>query len=661
MARESLGEEIVEDIVTEDVDEALTDDDQAPLFQLIGSASIPVSKNAGKRWNNKIKAALEVYASERDIWSETFRMYRLTGDAQMAGSEHIYAHLFENDTDENILRENVKLLLRATYARNPSIEVSSTSKDKKDLAKCLELAVSALLNRKQNPGVNGKARLRRQIVHAHLTNFGIVKLNWQEKKGSQQEALQELYSLQKQLKDAKDIPEIEELYAKLEQVEDELPLHTPSGLGLTNLLPHKLIVDPECSSVDLSDCNWVAEEVWFKNEYIDDRFFEKSDDGKRIRKSDKKAKDAREDASTSASGDDIRNRVVATVIDATTEERQQYLEKGKVKCYLVWDRLTRQISLYEDGDWSYPLWVYEDNLLITRFFPHFIVSYSEPIDGIVQPGESSQYIGQQREINKINRKIAYIRDVAFGAIIYNSKIVKGETALRLIEHLKNPTRVEAFGIDWDTEMKLDDVLHSYVPPVAKYQELFDKTDLMKVANRISATNDAMKGEQFKTNTNTTAVNTYNQAANVTTSELTDIVEDAVEELGWALCEVLVSKFSKDEIIDLIGNEYGQHFTPMTAQELNREFALTVVAGSTEKPSSMQKKTEAMQIAQALGQVGQGAPLTTMRIIARMFGEAFSEFLFTTEDEQSLVTETEANMTKGATQPVGGGAPAQPVV
>lgn len=650
MARTSLAEEVVDDIVTEDVDEALQDDDQAPLFQLIGNASVPVSKKAGARWNDRIKSALEVYASERDIWAETFRLYRLTGDVGIAGSEHVYAHLFTNDTDENILRENVKLLLRSTYARNPTIEVSSTSNEKKDMAKCLELTASALLNRKQNPGLNAKARLRRQIVHAHLTNFGIVKLNWQEKKGSQQEALQELYRLQKELSKAETVPDIEELYAQLEQLEDELPLHNLAGLSLGNLLPHKLVVDPDCTNNDLSDANWLAEEIWFKNEYIDDRFYEKGEDGGRLRKSDKKKKDVRADSEETRSGDDVKSRVVAQVMDATTEERQQYLEKGKVKCYLVWDRMTRQISLYEDGDWSYPLWVYEDNLQLTRFYPHFIVSYSEPVDGIIQPGESSQYIGQQREINKINEKTRYIRDVAFGAMIYNTKVLKGDTATRLAEHLKNPKKVEVFGLDWDPEMKLEDALHSFVPPVAQYQELFDTSQLREVANRVTATNDAMKGEQFKTNTNTASVNTYNQAADTTTSELTDIVEDAVADLGWAICEVIVSKFTKDDVINLIGEEYGKHFVPMRVEELNREFALTVVAGSTEKPSSMQKKNEAMQIAQALGQVGQGAPLTTMKLIGRMFSEAFSEFLFTKEDENSLVKETEANMMKGNTAP-----------
>lgn len=656
MARTSLEEDIVDDIATADVDEALEDDDQAPLYQLIGNASVPVSKKAGSRWQNRIKAALEVYAAERDIWAETFRMYRLTGDATIAGSEHVYAYLFANDTDENILRENVKLLLRSTYARNPSIEVSTTSNDKKGMAKALELTVQALLNRKQSPGLNGKARLRRQIVHAHLTNFGVIKMHWQDKAGSQQEALQELYKLQKELSEAKDVPKIEELYAKLEQLEDELPLHTVAGLGLSNVLPHKIIVDPECTHNDLSDCNWIAEEIWFKKEYVDDRFYERNEDGGRLRKSDKQKKDVRGDSADTASVDDTRNRVVNQVMDATTEERQQYLEKDKVKCFLVWDRLTRQISLYEDADWSYPLWVYEDNLKLTRFYPHFIVSYSEPVDGIVQPGETSQYIGQQREINKINKKMSYIRKVAFGALIYNSKVLKGPEAIRLVEHLRNPDKVEAFGVDWDPEQKIEDLLHSFIPPVAKYAELFDKQDLMSVANRISSTNDAMKGQQFKTNTNTASVDTYNQAANVTTSELTDIVEDAVEELGWAMCEIVVSKFTKDDVINLIGAEYGEAFTPMQVTELNREFGLTVVSGSTEKPSSMQKKNEAMQIAQALGQVGQGAPLTTMKLIGRMFSEAFSEFLFTKEDEDSLVKETEANMMKGNTNP---GAPPPP--
>ena len=102
---------------------------------------------------------------------------------------------------------------------------------------------------------------------------------------------------------------------------------------------------------------------------------------------------------------------------------------------------------------------------------------------------------------------------------------------------------------------------------------------------------------------------------------------------------------------------------MTVEEFNQRFSLMIASGSTEKPTSENKKREAMEIAQAVGQVGQATPMTSLKIMFRMFKQAFSSFSFTKDDEDMLNAEAQANMTKGQSTPQqpGGNAPppAQP--
>lgn len=658
MARSNVANDIVDEVANDTTPVA---EDNNPLpFALNGALAIPVSRKAGRMWKEKIDNALEAFEDERTLWDAAFVQYRKVTDMGVDGdndTDEKFRSKSQRILDENIVRETVKLMLRSTYTRNPTIAFSTSDEKRQPFADCLTAVITALLQRRSHPGVNARAYIRRHIVHTHLTNFGVIKLDYQDKIGSRQEALATLQSLRRNLVDKKSIDDIEEIYAQLEQLEEELPLRNDKGIRLSNPLPHRIIIDPDGTMTDLTDSWWLAEEVPLDNDYIRSKFMRKDGEGRWVRLSDGKGNfKTPEDEDN----ENLKDRVVGTVEGYTSADRLRAIGKDKTRCWMIYDKLTQTIMLYTDDDWSYPLWVWEPNVKISRFFPYFITSFTEPVDGVIQPGETSFYAGQAEEVNKINRKVASLRNSIFGAIIYNSKVMSADQAESLVKHLDNPKRVKAFGMQWDPDVKWEDMVKVFEPPAYNYKDLFDKSNLYNIINRIASVNDAMRGAQFRTNTNTTAINSYNEAANAVTGELTDIIEETVAALAWSMAEIVVDQYSQEDITALVGPTIAADFQPMSIDEFNQMFSMTVEAGSSEKPTSEEKKKESLEVAQALGQMGQAAPMTTLKLIIRMFKEAFSNFIVKKEDWAGMEEEIKVNAQKGiSTQQPPQGTPAQP--
>lgn len=655
MARTPVRAEIEDEVIraTGAVDEGdlpVDDAEDTPSYELIGSASIPVSRKAGARWNTRINGALNAFDPVRQEWAAAYTTYRtcsLIDGLKYDGTEATGAY-FEKNTDENVTRENVKTILRNTYTRNPTIELSTADPEDENEVECLKQVVNALLGRVQAPGLNAKSRIRRWIVHGHLTNFGVMRLDFQKKSGSRAEGQARLLDLQEKMSKEKDLDKLEELYAELEQVEESLPTMRDPGMILTNKPSSVIVLDPDTTYQDLSDCKWLDEIVWLGNTYLKNKFMKKDEDGTWVRKSDnRKPGSGFTGQPNNQNEKDIRDTIADQILGTTLESVESERNKDKTRCHIIWDRLTRQISLWIDGDWDYPLWVYQDDLKLSRFYQHFILTFAEPLDSVVQEGESAQYYGQAKEINIINERISYIRRLAYGSFIYNSKKVTPENVKKLVDYVRNPVKFEAIGIDFDPEVKLKDLFELFVPPDFDFQQLYDKSDLMRTIDRISSTSAVAKGDQFKTNTTNKAVEFYaGQAASVT-NELTDAIEDALNDLVHAMLEIIVSLYTKEQVIALVGGIVGEAFQNYSVEEFNAKFQISIASGSTEKPSTDNKKREAMSLAQAIGQVGQAAPGTTLKIMFRMFKEAFSSlFLFGKQDQQLLDQEVQAQLTKG---------------
>jgi hypothetical protein len=618
------------------------EDEDAPYLPAVGM-SIPVPKSFGKRVRKLFEETKETFQFEHKKWDRSFELYRQCGDEGIELDDGTsYAHHFENEADENIIRNNVRTIMRSTYMQNPHLEFTDVTTDK--LADSLEYIISFIMNKKTYPGINMKPKARRWILHGQLTNFGVIRLDFQPHEGSRQQAVVELQKIEAKLATAKSQKELDQCYAHLEQLHKTLPLSQNKGIALTNVMPQRIVVDPRCTHLDLSDADWLAEDFDMDRVFMQETYYYRDEEDGTLRmRSNPSA--TTEDVAEAAT-DDIKEKVVDLVINARTEEQQDLLKKGTVRCVYFYDKILRRVSLFNTEDWSHPLWVSNDDMGLSRFFRHFIIAFGEPIDGIIQPGETSYYIGQINQINRINRKAASIRDVIFNTLVYNKKQVDSKEVAKLISHMRNPTRVRAFGIANDADGKISEMLEALAPPSFQYKEVFDTAALRQAVDRSASISKIEQGEQFKTNTTNDQVNFYAQNRQETTSVLIDAIEDSFEALGWSISEILVSKYTKEDIVELVGPVKAEGFEPMTVQEFNQKYRMEIAAGSIEKPTSEFKKREALGIAQALGQLGQAAPGTTISIMLRMFQTAFSNLIVKEEDWAQLQQEISANLTKG---------------
>lgn len=630
---------------------------QKPSYTLVGDASIPVSKKSGRRWKERIDGALTAFDPQRQSWQQSYNAYRACSSSGLKFDGDIPVDVyFANDTDENLTREAVKTILRTSYSSNPDVNIATVDQSDDDALQMYSAVIGQLLNRVNYPGLNGKARIRRWIMNGHLTNFGVLRLDYQAASGSRQEAAEQLLRLQEEVSHEKDMVKLEELYAELEIAEEQLSTTREAGLCLDNKRSVDIVIDPDTTYLDLSDCKWLDEIQWISDAYIKKRFLKKDEHGVWVRISDGKPPGSGFDTGRSESGNDLRDDIVATILGATPESVDRERNKDRTKCHLIWDKLTKQVSLWIDGSWDVPLYVWQDDLKLSRFYPYFIMAFTEPLDTIIQEGEQAQYAGHEKEVNKINKRVAWLRKIAFGALIYNSKKVNAKQVEKLIQHLRNPEEFEAFGIDWPAELKLKEMFDLFVPPDAELQVLYDKTDLMKTVDRVNSQSEVSKGGQFKTNTTNKAVEAYSQQSASVKNELTDAIEDAMTDLVWAMLEIVASKYTTEQITSLVGPDLAKFFQPMTVEEFNYTYSAEVAPGTTEKPTSDNMKQEAMQVAQAIGQVGQATPMASLMIIIRMFKKAFSNFTFTKADEELMTQEAQANLQKGVSTP--GGQPGQ---
>jgi len=645
MARSTIEQDAVVNNIT------ATDpvDYKEPSFAMASGMSIPVPSKMGSYWHEKINEAQAVYKPEHQKWDDIFDHYRRCGDEGKAqdGNGYTYKYNHKNATDENIIRTNIRTIMRTTYMRNPNLEFTASDTDD-DLTTTLQYIISFLMNKQTHPGLNVKPKARRWIMHGQMTNFGIMRLDFQPKEGSLEEARANLIEIETKLQSAKSKDEIDELMAELQLLYDQMPLLEGKGMLLSNVLPHRVIVDPDCTHIDLSDAKWLAEECFLDRDYVDQKFYKKTGDKEWVMRSNEKHKKPE----SSNAGDSVEDTIIAKVMNDQTDERRKYVNKNKVRCWYVYDKITRRIYLFNSEDWKYPLWVYDDDLQLSRFFRHYIISFSEAIDGIVQPGEASFIVGQVNTINQINAKAQQIRNSVFGALLYDPSMIDKDEVKKLVHHLNNPREVEAFAVKKGNgeQKKISDMVEVFAPPAMQYADVFQTQNLRSVINKTNGLSDVDQGEQFKTNTNTSAVDYMAENKQANTGMIIDNIEDSFEALGWSMAEVIVSKYTVQDITELVGPEYAAKFQPMTVIEFNQRFRMTIAAGSIEKPTTEFKKKEAIQIAQALGQLGQGAPATTLKLIIKMFQTAFSNFVMKKKDWEELDTEAQANLTKGQSVP-----------
>jgi hypothetical protein len=334
-------------------------------------------------------------------------------------------------------------------------------------------------------------------------------------------------------------------------------------------------------------------------------------------------------------------------------ERRAYIDQYFTECALLWDKQMRRVYLFHSEDWTWPLWVWDDPLGTSRFFPYYIISFIMSTGGTVSVGETAYCLDQQDEVNDINRQIARIRRSVFDNFYYNSDVITPDEAEQFVKSLRGETQgaKKLLGIKAGENGKIQECIQAFAPPSLEFEKLFNKQAILDAINRITNTSDALRGVQFKTNTNVASVQSYQESMRLSVGAKVDVIEDVVADIALSLAELCVQNYSQDEVASLVGDDLAQSWEQMDVKTFTQKYSVDIVAGSMEKPNSAFKKKEAIEVAQAVGQFARAAPGSVTKIMLGALQSAFTELTIKPEDWQSIDQEIQASMQKGV---AGGG-------
>jgi hypothetical protein len=640
-----------------------------PLYQVYEGSKIVISKQVGIYWKNKYEAALKAYEEIRNAWEEVYRYYNHSQNKSIQTPRGVFKR---GDSTENVVFSNLNIMLPAIYSRDPDVTCNTNDKADEPFTNCLQALLNAIFQRKNL--LNAKPKIKKAAGVGLLTNFGILKLDWTKKDDSVELAAQELERVSAELISAKDQEKVNELYGQLESLEASMEILKPGGPSLSNVLPHNLVIDPYAEQPDGGDATWMCETVYLPTAGLSARFTYKDDEGEQknpvrnlIYKPTHKAVFA--EGSAPGQRDDGLGMVLKALdgagqvpISFEEEGRRAYIEQYFTECKLLWDRHVRRVLLFHCDDWTWPLWVWDDPLKISRFFPYFIVSFTMNTGGTVGVGESAYVLDQQDEINDINRQLAKIRRAVFDYFYYNSDVITQNEAEKFLAGVRGDTAgaQHVLGVRAGENGKIQDMIQAFAPPALQYEMLFDKPKILDSVNRITNTSDALRGVQFKTNTNVASVQSYQESMRLSVGAKVDVIEDTVADVALSLAELCVQNMSAEEVASLVGDDMAQNWEQMSVQVFTQKYSVNVVAGSMEKPNSVFKKKEAIEVAQAVGQFARAAPGAVTQIMLRVLSQAFTEVAIKPEDWDMLTNEINASMQKGAPEgSVPGGAQGQP--
>ena len=646
------------------------DEADGPLYQVIGDQKIPVSKSHGKLWKTRMRAAKNAIQKYSEAWDEAITYY--LNDQSASGDSGKDSNGGRNRNrkvtrasrqkgewveTENLVFANVTTQLPGLYSKNPEAEFTSQIKDDVHIqaTKHVQHLMNTVVNMKTAPGPNIKPKARRCVLHALLTNCGWMEIGYNFKQGSSETILKQLEELGTELSTAKDKNKVKEIEGKIIALEKHFDVANPEGLFAKSRPAWEVLIDPETTEPDGSDAQWMMVPDYLPTEYLNARFGKKRDDGQV--ESLYKPTHILAVAADQSNDDQVNNFSLFTDKDSSEFSKHGYEDEesarrcDRTKVWYVWDKVTRRVYMYASNDWSWPIWVFEDPYRLDRFFPFYRLWFFDSPEGVYQMGEVSYYLDQQDAINDINDQSARAREWAFNHIFFDSKYLTGEDADKLFGG-PGPTYR---GFKVPENKKLQDLIFTVAPPSLNYPELFDKSSKMEAIDRISSVRDVERGAQFKTNTTNKAIDEYMRSGQLRLDEKIDLIEDWLGDIIWGMTQIALQFFPTQTVADIIGKDAAADWKNFTPDEIRSSFTMQVIGGSTAKPTSRNKKEQAIGLGQTLGQFANASPYVVIMMI-KMLERAFDDFVVTDEDWKMIKETMMMNLQKAGSGPGGAGAP-----
>lgn len=645
-----------------------------PIYKVMAESKIAVSSQRGKLWKARKKAGQKMMKDLSSAWDEAIRYYnhdqadhREETDGSRAGNRHVAKRLNDKfSSTENVVYSNINSQLPELYAKDPDIEVTSGPssddeawKESSGLARVIEKLTNVLFSMKIQPGVNLKPKAKKAVVIALLTNRVWMEVGYTKKEQSSDQALNDLRQLSTDITEAKDQEDIREAEGALRALEEKVDFLQSSGPHLHLRMPHQVLVDPDANDPWLSDAQWVMIEDMMPTDYINAVFGTPKDP----ENPDDETIVSVYDATHILDGGDVEeeNESFSLFDDKKDynaygfDDRDTFNKAKRTKVWRIWDRTTRRLELYSDRDWTWPIWVWDDPFQLDSFFPLSPLWFHENPISQYAKGEVSYYLDQQDQINEINDEKRRALSWARRNIFYDkNKIDRDE-----VEKILKGSEPTATPLNVPEGMKPTDIIFAIPPPSMNFAQMFDKKDLYASIDRIAATNEVMRGEEFKTNTTNKAIDYYSTLGNMRMDERLDSIEEFIGDIGWKLAQLCLRFMDAQVVQDLTGLAIDSDWKPLDSTADYNRMSMRVVGGSTQKLSSSGKKQEAVQVGQILSQFSRAAPASVLKITLRLFSNAFDDMEIREEDWDAISQEATKMLSQGAPQAMpmpGQGAP-----
>lgn len=642
------------------------------VYQVYENTRIPVSKAQGKLWKTRWEECKRLMAhnGDKDRWDEAIRYYQ-NDQGGRAGKRTRLSELGTGKAheykfgSENIVFANVSALVPATYAKNPDVEITSTKAEDEPQTELYERLVDTLFSRKNAPGINLKPKMRRAVVTTTLTNISYLELSYVRKEDSSEQAVQQIEELSKELAEAKSTEDIREIEGKLQALEHKVSFLTASGPRVRFRLPDMVYVDPNREGEDICDADYIFIGDYVRTDFLRAMYGRKDENGEWM--SIYRPTHVLSGESDMQGHDDEINNF--TLLDEGSEheqygykDKEEFEHNCRTLCWYVWDKTTRRVLMFNDKDWSWPIWVWDDPYNLSRFYPIFPLAYYTDPSRPIAKSEVMYYLDQQDEINEINNERARMRHWAMSKIFVNSNTVKD--ASKIERFLRNDTDDLVYAIDIPDGKTLNEVIGSFPVPSTQFEGLFDSRQIIESINRLSSVTPILQNVQFKTNTTNRAIESYESSTQLRLDEKIDAIEDTLADLGRALLEMCVQFMTTEEVNMLLGENFvaskGGWVENRDVREFNENFNFSIVGGSTLKPTAKVKKEQAMQLGQILGQFANASPMLVI-VMLKMLERAFSDDVVITPEEWNIIVQgTAQQMQRGSPQQgQQGGQPQQP--
>lgn len=637
-------------------------EDTGPLYRIYTDSKVPVSKKLGPLWRGRIDQGIAARDDVELCWSEAIRYYNNdqmihrgdVGTGNHSGNRRYQRTLNDQWSEtENIVFANATTMLPMLYAKNPAVSCTPTNTVNADFVKTCEHLINAILNMKTAPGLNFKSKGRRGVLWALLTNNAYAKIDFTKKGDSSQAALDQLKKLSEDYAAAKTQKDIRKVEGQLQALEERISFLSPSGPCVKLISPFRLIIDNTGTEPDHSDANWMDEIDYLQTDYLN-AVYGKDVDGQLV-----SVYEPTHVLNSSSTGSEAQDEINNFTLfnkdkDATAKNYGYQTDKAfrsaqYTKCHWIWDKTTRRVLLYADNNWTWPLWVWDDPLKLLEFFPYQHLWFHETPEGSQPKGEVTYYLDQQDAVNDINSETARMRKWVKANIFFDKNKISQDDAETV---LKGPDGT-ARGVDVPEGMKLADVIFSFAPPSLQHPELFDTASKFAAVNRLTGISDAQKGAQFKTNTTNDAIDFYQKNVDIRVDEKIDAIEDWIGMIAWQVLQVLVQNWTTEDVAAIIGAELAANWKQMSdPSELRTTLNLRIVGGSTDKPTSKNKKTQALQMTQVLGQFGNSIPAVGI-VALKILERAFTDDITITEDDWKMIFQSMQDKSNAAGAGPGG--------